>query len=417
MVKVNLAIRRKLLGSVLLVSLLVASCSRSDQAAGGPPGGAMPPLPVKVVSLQSAPVEEASESNGELEAAEEVTLQPQIEGRIQQVFVANGDRVAKGAAIASLSVDQTQADVATAQAGVSSARAALGTAQAQLEAAEADRARFAADLELQRTQFNRIQTLVSEGAQSQQQLDIARRDLDTATASLAAADKQVSAARASVSQAQASVREAQSRVASSSVNLGFKQVTSPIAGIVGDFPVKVGDYVTPQTTLTTITRNSELDLRIGVPGTYSSRLRTGLPVQLLDPNTEKTLSTGSIYFVSPRIDTGTQSILVKARFPNQDGSLRDGQSVKSRIVWNRTSGVLVPSTAITRVGGQAFVFVVDQKTNESGEAQSIVTQRPVKLGNLQSNSYVVLEGIKVGDKIATTNILKLTDGAAIQPET
>lgn len=400
---------------MLLVSLLAASCSRGDQA-GGPPGGAMPPLPVEVMDLQSNPVEESSEFVGALEAAERVTLQPQTQGRIEQIFVANGDQVAKGAPVVSLSVDQTQADVATAQAGVSSARAALGTAEAQLQAAEADRARFAADLELQQTEFNRTQTLVSEGAQSQQQLDIARRDLDTARASLAAADKQVSAARASVSQAQASVREAQSRVASTSVDLGFKQVASPIAGVVGDFPVKVGDYVTPQTTLTTITRNNELDMRISVPSNYSNRLRSGLAVQLIDPNTKQPLGSGSIYFISPRIDAGAQSILTKARFPNAEGNLRDGQYVQSRIVWNRTTGVLVPTTAITRVGGQAFVFVVDQKQSESGETQQVVSQRPVKLGNLQGNSYVVLEGVKSGEKIATSNILKLTDGAPIQPE-
>jgi RND family efflux transporter MFP subunit len=377
----------------------------------------MPPLPVEVMALESDSVEESSEFVGTLEAADKVTLQPQTQGRIEQVFVANGDRVTKGTPIASLSIDQTQADVATAQAGVSSARAALGTAEAQLQAAEADRARFAADLELQQTEFNRTQTLVTEGAQSQQQLDIARRDLDTARASLAAADKQVSAARASVSQAQASVREAQSRVAASSVDLGFKQVTAPIDGVVGDFPVKVGDYVTPETTLTTITRNNELDMRISVPSNYSDRLRTGLPVQLLDPNTKQALGSGSIYFISPRIDAGAQSILTKARFPNPNGTLRDGQYVQSRIVWNRSSGLLVPTTAITRVGGQAFVFVVDQQPNESGETQQIVSQRPVKLGNLQGNNYVVLEGVQVGDQIATSNILKLTDGAPIQPET
>lgn len=413
MVKVSLAITRKLLSSVLLVSLLTTACSKGEQA-GGPPGGNQA-LPVKVLDLQSSQVEESSEFVGTLEAAEKVTLQPQIQGRIEQIFVANGDRVNKGQAIVSLSVDQTQADVATAQAGVSSARAALGTAQAQLQAAEADRARAAADLELQETEFNRTQSLVTAGAQSQQQLDIAQRNLDTARASLESVDKQVSAARASVAQAQAAVRESQARVAAASVDLGFKQVASPIAGVVGDFPVKVGDYVTTQTTLTSITRNDQLDMRISVPSNYSNRLRSGLPVQLLDPNTKEALGSGSIYFISPRIDAGAQAILTKARFPNS-GNLRDGQYVQAKIVWNRSTGVLVPTTAITRVGGQAFVFVVEQKPAESGEAQQVVTQRPIELGNVQGNNYVVKEGLKPGDKIATTNILKLRDGAPIQPE-
>lgn len=416
MVKVNLAITRKLLSSALLVSLLTTSCSKGEQAGGPPGGGAAPALPVKVVNLQSNQVEESSEFNSTLEAAEKVTLRPQIQGRIEQIFVANGDRVNKGAPIVSLSVDQTQADVATAQAGVSSARAALRTEQAQLQASEADRDKAAADLQLEQVDFKRTQTLVTEGAQSQQQLDTARRDLDAAIATLAAADKQVNAARASVAQAQAAVKEAQARVSSASVDLGFKQVTAPIAGVVGDFPVKAGDYVTTETTLTSITRNDALDMRISVPSNYADQLRTGLPVQLLDPNSKKPLGSGSIYFISPQVDAGAQSILTKARFPNA-GNLRDGQYVQAKIVWNRKTGVLVPTTAITRVGGQAFVFVVEQKQDEAGKSQQVVSQRPIKLGNVQGNSYVVLEGLQPGDKIATTNILKLKDGAPVQPET
>lgn len=425
----NSAILRKLLGSFLVVSLL-ASCSQGDQA-GGPPGmeGGGPALPVKVLDLQFNPVDEKSEFVGTLEAAEKVALQSQIQGRVERVFVANGDQVSAGTPIVSLSVDQTQANVSAAQAGVNSAQAgvnsaqgALGSAQAQLQAAEATRAKALAELQLQQTQYARTQSLVSQGAQSQQQLDVAQRNLDTAKADLTAADKQVAAARAAVSQAQASVsqaqsavKEAQSRVTAASVDLGFKQVTAPINGVVGDFTVKVGDYLTPQTNITTITSNKDLDMRIAVPANYADRLRTGLPVQLLDPNTKKPIGSGSIYFISPQIDAGAQSILTKARFPNT-GSLRDGQYVQAAITWSRTSGIVVPTTAVSRIGGQAFVFVVEAQKTESGEPQQVVSQRPVKLGSIQGSNYVVLEGLNPGDKIATSNILKLRDGAPIQPE-
>jgi RND family efflux transporter MFP subunit len=403
---------RKLFSSVLMLSVLTA-CSQPQQA-GGPPGGDQA-LPVKVVALETSPVEESSEFVGTLEAAEKVTLQPQTQGRIERLLVSSGTRVTQGTPIASLSLDQSQADVATAQAGVSSAQAVTTTAQAQLQQAEADRARAAADLQLKQTDFNRAAELAREGAFSQSQLDQARRDLDVSKAELAAADKQVSAARATVAQSQSQVKEAQARVASQSVDLNFRQVTAPISGIVGDLPVKVGDYVTPQTTITTITRNDQLDMRIPVPSSYTDRLRTGLPVQLIDPNTNKPIGSGSLYFISPRVDSGAQSLLTKARFANPEGNLRDGQYVQSRIVWNRTSGVLVPTTAITRVGGQSFVFAVEQK-DEGDKTQTVVSQRPVKLGKLQGNSYVVQEGLQPGDQIATTNILKLRDGAPIQPE-
>lgn len=413
-----MGLTRKLLSSVLSVSLLATACSQGEGQAGGPPGAGGPPqaLPVKVVDLKTETVEDASEFVGTLEAADKVTLQPQTQGRIEQILVQNGERVQQGTPIASLSIDQTQADVATAQAAVGAAQAAQGTAQAQLQAAEAELARAEADLRLEETDFGRTQTLVAEGAQSEQQLDIAQRDLETARASRDAASKQVSAARASVAQAQSNVREAQARVASARVDLGFKQITAPISGVVGDFPVRAGDYVTPESTITTITRNDELDMQISVPSNYSDRLRTGLPVQLIDPSTKQPIGSGRISFISPRVNSGAQSVLTEARFPNPNGNLRDGQYVQSRIVWNETSGVLIPSTAITRIGGQAFVFVVEQKPNEAGETQTVVTQRPVKLGSLQGNSYVVQEGVQPGDKIATSNILKLSDGAPIQPE-
>ena len=426
MAQMNLKATSGLLGSAMLLSLL-AACSKPEQA--GPPGAGQA-LPVKVVALQSSPVEDSSEFVGTLEATEKVTLQPQAQGRIKEVFVTNGDRVTKGTPIASLSIDSSQADVNTAQAGVSaaqanvsSAQAAKGTAEARFQAARADQAKAAADLQLQQTEFNRTASLVGEGAQSQQQLDLARRNLDAARATKAAADKQVTAAGASVNQAQSGVVQAQSgvdearsRVASQRVNLDFRQVLAPITGVVGDFSVKVGDFVTPQSVLTTITRNDDLYMRIPVSANYSDRLRTGLPVRLADPNSKKALATGNIYFVSPQIDPSAQSVLTKARFTNS-GSLRDGQYVQSKIVWDKTTGVLIPTTAITRVGGQAFVYVVESKPAEADKpAQTVVAQRPIRLGSIQDNSYVVLEGLKPGEKIATTNILRLRDGAPIQPE-
>jgi RND family efflux transporter MFP subunit len=411
----NLAMRRKLLSSLMLVSLLSVSCSRTDQA---PPGAGGPgaALSVKAQELQSNSVEESSDFVGTLAADQRVTLQPQTQGRIEQVFVKNGDRVTQGTPIAALSIDQSKANVATEQAGVSSAQAASATSQAQLQTAQANRTKAAADLQLQQTQFNRTRTLVSEGAQSQQQLDIAQRDLDAASATLAAADKQVKAAEAAVRQAEAVVNQAQARVASANVDVNFRQVTAPMTGIVGDFPVRVGDYVTPQTTITTITSNDALDMQISVPSNYTNQLRVGLPVQLLDPNTKKSLGAGSINFISPRVDAGAQSILTKARFTNS-GNLRDGQYVQAKIVWNRSSGILVPTTAITRIGGQAFVFVVDQKPDAAGKPAQVASQRPVKLGTIQGDNFVVLDGLKAGDKIVTSNILRLRDGAPIQLET
>ncbi|MEH2065646.1 MAG: efflux RND transporter periplasmic adaptor subunit [Nostoc sp.] len=224
----------------------------------------------------------------------------------------------------------------------------------------------------------------------------------------------MNASQASVKQAQSNVQQAQTQVASNQVNLNQKQVVAPLDGIVGDFSVKVGDYVNIGGTLTTITKNDALDMRISVPSNNAAQLRRGLPVQLLDANTGKRLTTGSINFISPQVST-SQSILVKARFANSGGKLRDGQYVRARIVWSQQPGILIPTQVVSRIGGQSFVFVV-QEDKSKEKPQFVVHQKPVKLGEVQSDAYPILEGIKPGDRLAVSNLLKLRDGVPVQPQ-
>jgi RND family efflux transporter MFP subunit len=334
---------------------------------------------------------------------------------VDRVLVASGDRVTQGTPILTLSLDQTTADVSSAVAVVNSNQAAVATAEAQRQAAEADRAKAASDVKLQQVQFDRTQYLVNEGAQARQQLDIVRNNLETAIATLNAADKQVNASQASVNQAQANVEQAQAQVAANQVNLNQKQVVAPIDGIVGDFSIKAGDYVSVGQTLTAIIKNEVLDMRISVPSNNATQLRQGLPVELLDADTGKQLTTGSISFISPQINADAQSILIKARFGNADGKLRDGQYVRARIVWNQKAGILIPTQAVNRIGGQSFVYVVEEDQSQE-KPQLVARQKPVKLGDVQNDRYPILEGVKAGDQVATSNILKLRDGAPIQPE-
>ncbi|MHC5938538.1 efflux RND transporter periplasmic adaptor subunit [Nostoc sp.] len=389
------------------------------------PPPAPPPLPVKVQTVESSQVQSTSEFVGTLEAQERVSLQPQVQGRVERIFVASGDRVTKGTPILSLSLDQTTANVSSAIATVNSNRAAVTTAQAELEGKRADQVKAAADVKLQQVQFQRTKVLVTKGAQARQELDIAQNKLDAAIATLNAAKKQVNAGQASVNQAVSNVQQAQAQVASSQVNLSQKQVVAPLDGIVGDFSVKMGDYVSTGGTLTTITKNDIQDMRISVPSNNAAQLRRGLPVELLDVNTGKRLTTGNINFISPQVTTAAQSILVKARFANSNGKLRDGQYVRARIIWSQQPGILIPIQVVNRIGGQSFVYLVEEdkskkkvveKDKSKEKPQFVVHQKPVKLGEVQNERYPILEGIKPGDRLAVSNILKLRDGVPVQPQ-
>ncbi|MDF5731882.1 MAG: efflux RND transporter periplasmic adaptor subunit [Rhizonema sp. PD38] len=396
----------KLLSIAFIASVITTGCKgrEKEAKASGPQA-----IPVKLLSLQLSAVEDSREFVGSLEATERVDLKPETGGRIMNMFVVNGAVVKKGTMIAQLRPDQPQAQYASAIAKINSARSARATAAAKLRSTEADRVKAAADVKLQEVQYKRTEQLVKEGVQARQQLDIARDNKDTAIATLRADEEQVGAAKATLQQSEADLKQAAADAAATNVSVQYTQVRSPITGMVGDFNVKIGDYATTSQTITSITRNDFLDLRISVPSNLSARLKVGLPVDLVDPNTNKRLTTGEIYFISPQVDTGNQATLTKARFSNADGSLRDRAFVKARVIWSKGQGILIPTSAVSNIGAQSFVFVAQR------EKKPVVHKRPVELGDIQDQNYKVLNGVKPGEEIAVTQILNLKDGTAIKP--
>jgi RND family efflux transporter MFP subunit len=375
----------------------------------------MPPaaaVPVQLARLQTANLRDSSEFIGRLDAQAGVVLQPETTGRITRIFVNPGDRVQAGAPIVQLSPDRSQSEYNAALAGVSVARSARDNAQAQLRATEAQRGRLAAEVDLQNTEYARTQALVNQGALSQQQLDRVSRDRNAAIAALKAADEDIAAARASLQQTAASLAESEASANATQVNLQDTTITAPIAGIVGDFSVKLGDYVGPGTTLSTITQNDSLELVIAVPIEQARRLQLGMPVELLSFGGDR-LTTGSISFVSPQTDTNTQTVLARARFTQAEARLQDDQRVEVRVIWDEQPGLLAPATAITRLGGQPFVYVAEPSPDDPSAEQQIARLQPVTLGAMQGNDYQVLEGLSAGQRIVVSGLLSLRDGASI----
>lgn len=401
------------LGAALSLALVISACSRSGQ-----PTEAMGPqaVPVQVQVLQPGAFEESSDFVGSLEAEQRVELKPEVAGRVTQIFIGSGSAVAAGQPVVQLSPDQTQAQVTASQAAAQAASFGRDAAQAQVDAAQAQVARTQADVELALVEFRRTERLVEAGALSRQDLDNATNQLTVAQAAQRQAEDSVRAAQAQLQQALSTFNQAQAQVNVSQADLGFKQVVAPVAGIVGDIALEVGDYVDAGDTLGTITQNSELFLRIQVPTTRANQLRLGTPVELLSTETGAALATGSLSFISPEVDGAGQSILVKARFPNEAGRLRDGQFVRARLIWNTTATLLVPTVAVTRIAGQSFVFVAADEAQEDGQTMTVASQRPVQLGSIQGGNYQVIDGLEAGNEVIVTNILQLQDGRPVEPE-
>ena len=336
-------------------------------ACGGHHAAPPPPraMPVDLVTLQTTRVVDASEYLATLRSRTAATLQPQVEGQVVAILVKAGDLVKPGQPLVRIDPGAQPSAVAQESATRAARQAQLALAQRNLE---------------------RVQRLVTTGALPQQELDNAR---------------------AAVEAAKGDVEALGAQIAGSRVQLGYYQILAPGAGVVGDIPVRVGDRVTPQSVITTVTDNSVLEANISVPVDRASALQRGMDIQLVD-ETSQIVGGGKLGFISPLVSSDTQSVLVKADIDNSAGKLRAEQVVRARIVWSTHDGVTVPALAVTRQGGQPFVFVAVAQ-----DGGMVAHQRPVQLGALTNNAFVVASGVKAGERVVTSGIQKLRDGVPI----
>jgi RND family efflux transporter MFP subunit len=250
------------------------------------------------------------------------------------------------------------------------------------------------------------------GATTKQKLDEVANNLRNARAELGQIDAQMNAQQASINSAATRIEETRAGAVQEEVQLDFYTVAAPFAGIVGDIPIKVGDNVNSTTQLTTVTQNQVLEVQISVPVENAPRLKMGMPVELLDAQ-DKPLVKGNVAFISPNINPQSQSVLVKANFNNGTNQLKANQFVRARLIWASRAGVLVPTSAISRLGGQDFIFVAEP--SPTGGKSLIANQKPVKLGKITGNKQEVLEGLNAKDQIVVAGILQLQNGATIMP--
>lgn len=369
------------------------------------------PVTVKLEQLQASTLINSSQFVGTLEAKERVILRPETEGRVSQILVESGEQVEVGTPVVQLSPERSQAELNRAQADVAAARSAVQTARSELAARQADVRNAQSDVNLETEEYQRTQFLVKEGAQAQQQLDRAERDREAALSQLEAAQKQVEAAKSRLEEAKANLKQTQAQVEVIQEDLQDTRIVSPIKGTIGDIRVELGEYLETGEQITAISQNEVLELNLRIPIEQADRLTKGLSVELITPNRNQPLLTGRINFIAPQVDTGAQSVLAKAVFSNPNGKLKDDQLVRARVIWNQQTGVLIPTTAVSRLGGQTFAFVAQEQQD-----QLIAKQKPVELGPIQGNSYQVISGLKPGETLITSGIINLSDGAPIKPQ-
>lgn len=424
-----LSLPRKWLLIAGAIALLIGAgvtwrMSQGSNAEGeAPPGqGQSAATPVKIVPVQSGRVADSSEFVASLRSPESVTLRPQIQGRVSQIFAREGDTVRAGAPILQIDPDEQAAAMGSTMAATEGARSDLENARATLSSLQAERISAVSNQKFTQRQSERYSSLAAQGAVARQQRDEFLNNFQAARASLGSIDERIRAQRAAVARATSAVEQAQANAQEQKVQLQYFKPTAPFAGIVGDIPVQVGDLVDTSTVLVTVTQNQSLEVNVSVPTERASELRLGLPVELINAQGQP-VGTSQISFISPDVNNETQSVLIRSIFNNSGGRLRTDQFTRARVIWSQRPGVVIPVTAITRLGGESFVFVAEagpqQGQPQAGPQQEgpqlIARQKRVKLGPIQGNNYQVLEGLQPGDRLITSGILNLRDGGAIAP--
>ncbi|WP_052128378.1 efflux RND transporter periplasmic adaptor subunit [Neosynechococcus sphagnicola] len=368
---------------------------------------------MKLVTIASGTITESSEYVASLQSRRSVTLLPQVSGNVTKILVRSGDRVAAQAPLIQIDPARQAASVASFNAAAASDSANLTAASDTLRSLQAQRSAKVANLKFSQSQFQRYTTLYADGAVTKQDLDDFTNRLQAAQSDLDALDQQIRAQQSAVASAARVVQEGRANVQEQQVQLNYYAITAPFAGIVGDIPVKIGDYVTTATRLTTVTQNQPLEVYVSIPIEYAPQLRSGTLVQLMDGNKQVT-GAARVFFISPKVDNNTQTVLVKALYDNTGDRLRADQYVQVRVVWNQRPGVLIPTSAVTNIAGQNFVFVAQASPSHSQKL--VARQKPVKLGTIEGNQYQVLQGLQPGEKLVISGIQKLADQVPLAPE-
>lgn len=330
----------------------------------------MQATPVQVAPVTLNPVPNADTYVATIKSRRSSTMQPQVDGNLTKIYVHSGEAVKAGQVL--MQIDPLK-QVAT------------------LQSQQGTQAQKNAVYQYNQTEVERQKKLYEAGVTSKQSYDQAVQAFQNAKA-----DYESSEALTGTQKQQ----------------LAYYQIRAPFAGIVGDIPVHVGDYVSPTTVLTTVDENADLEAYIYLPTERANLVKMGLPVEILGGD-GSVLVKSTISFLSPQVDNGLQSILAKAEIPRTEHKLRTEQLVNARVTWSTAPAPTVPVLAVVRVGGQPFVFVAAPAPG--GKGGFAAHQVAVTLGDTVGNTYPVLSGLHPGDKVILSGLQFLQEGAPVQP--
>ncbi len=364
--------------SVFVLPALVASCGGKKTA--GNPDMQVKDYPVLTISTRSTTI--STDYPATIQGQQNIEIRPKIDGYIDQIFVDEGATVRKGQNLFRIFAPQYEQDVRTAQANIKIAEANVNAAEMEV---------------------NKVRPLVEKNIISKYELESAEFKLQSSRASLA---------------------QAQAALVNARTNLGYTMVTSPVNGVIGTLPYKIGSLVSSNTTqpLTTVSNidnvyayfsvneKQALEFATTTKGkTTEERLKSIPPVTLVLANGLELPDKGQIETASGLINTETGSVQVRATFPNPKALVRSGGTGVVRIPVRLDSAILIPQKSTYEIQGKKFVYYVsDSATVKSVE----IKIRP----NSGGQFYIVEEGLQPGDKIILEGVATLRENMPVKPK-
>ena len=337
---------------LIVVTLVLAACSKAKSAGPGG-GGGMPPMPVEVAVAIRDTVVDAIAATGQIEAVQSVQLRPEVDGRIVDILVREGQAVAAGTPLFKVDDAELKAQVAQAEAERQMARQAL----------------------------ERTKQLIAQNASSTSDLE----------------------------QAQAKSQGADANYDLLKTRLDRTVVRAPFAGVVGRRLVSIGTFVSNQTPLTSLQSVNPQHASFQVPERYADQLRRGQLVSFQVAALPGKNFSGEVVFVDPVVELPGRTILIKARVPNPEHQLQAGMFIEARLATDiRPSAVIIPEDAILPMQGSTFVWVV-----KDGKAD----RRQVSLGVRTAGWVEILGGgIDGGDQVVVGGAERLFPNAPVMPQ-
>ncbi|MDB5026256.1 MAG: rane fusion protein multidrug efflux system [Mucilaginibacter sp.] len=368
--------------SLACCTLFLLSCGSKGKPNGGPQDNQAKVYRVLALSSRTATLN--ADYPASIQGQQDIEIRPKVDGFIEKIYVDEGSLVKKGQLLFKINAPQYEQEVRTAQAGINTAQADVNAAQLAV---------------------NKVKPLVEKDIISHYELESVQFTLQTKLAALA---------------------QAKAALANAKTNLGYTIITSPVNGVIGSLPYKLGSLVTSNTAnpLTSVYNTStvyayfainekkllDLSKDTATSGTTLKSKLNNLPkVSLLLADGTLYNHQGRIETVNGLINTATGSANVRAAFANPEGLLHSGNSAMVRIPTLIKSAILVPQSATYELQDKRFVYILDNQNKIKTTAIKV-------MDNTAGQFFVVQDGLHNGDKILLEDAGTLKDGTEVRPK-